>query len=216
MNTAEYLNTLIECKEDMKVALIEQGAPPTGGLSTYADAIDNIVIEDKIPLVDGTIFFNTASNIDFSIFDFSTIKNCNNFCYNMEKLTEFNVTTEFYPDNMSDMFENCTSLNNVCSIDASNVEYCYDMFYKCKNLKNLGGLINLGKNLDLSYPTITTDMFIGCTNLTHESILNIFNNLYDMSNNIILQLQFEPNIFNMLSAEDIAIATNKGWAISSY
>lgn len=42
MNTAEYLNTLIECKEDMKTALIEKGAPPTCGLSTYADLIKEL------------------------------------------------------------------------------------------------------------------------------------------------------------------------------
>ena len=42
MNTAEYLNTLIECKEDMKAAIEERGITITGGLSTYADAIEEI------------------------------------------------------------------------------------------------------------------------------------------------------------------------------
>lgn len=42
MNTAEYLNTLIECKEDMKSAIEERWATVTGGLSTYADLIREI------------------------------------------------------------------------------------------------------------------------------------------------------------------------------
>jgi hypothetical protein len=42
MNTAEYLNTLIDCKEDMKAAIKSKGVTPEGGLSTYADAISEI------------------------------------------------------------------------------------------------------------------------------------------------------------------------------
>ena len=40
---ADKLQDLVTTKEDMKTALIEKGVTPTGGLSTYADAVRSIV-----------------------------------------------------------------------------------------------------------------------------------------------------------------------------
>ena len=40
---ADKLQDLITAKQDMKDALTEKGFPPTGGLVTYADAIDFLV-----------------------------------------------------------------------------------------------------------------------------------------------------------------------------
>lgn len=42
MSIADKLNVLISSKEDMKAALQEKNCNPTGGLSTYSDAISNI------------------------------------------------------------------------------------------------------------------------------------------------------------------------------
>ena len=39
---ADKLQDLVMAKEDMKSALIEKGVTPTGGLSTYADAVREI------------------------------------------------------------------------------------------------------------------------------------------------------------------------------
>lgn len=52
MTTADYLNELIDCKEDMKSAIEEKGATVTGGLTSYADAIERIVP----PVVDVEMF----------------------------------------------------------------------------------------------------------------------------------------------------------------
>lgn len=40
---ADKLQDLVTAKEDMKSALIEKGVTPDGGLSTYAEAIDEII-----------------------------------------------------------------------------------------------------------------------------------------------------------------------------
>lgn len=42
VSIADKLQDLIEAKADMKAALQEKGVTPTGGLSTYADAISKI------------------------------------------------------------------------------------------------------------------------------------------------------------------------------
>lgn len=43
MSISDKLQDLVTAKEDMKTALVEKGVTPTGGLSTYADAVRSIV-----------------------------------------------------------------------------------------------------------------------------------------------------------------------------
>ena len=52
MTIADNLQTLIDCKADMKSAIEEKGVTVSGGLSTYADAIKQIVP----PIVDVKVF----------------------------------------------------------------------------------------------------------------------------------------------------------------
>ena len=99
------------------------------------------------------------------------------------------------------------------------------MFNYCTNLTNLGGVKDLGKSytrktsnnyyykLDLSY----------CEKLTHESLISVINSLYDLNltydvaNGGILysqQLVLGSTNLAKLTAEEIAVATNKGWTVS--
>jgi hypothetical protein len=75
------------------------------------------------------------------------------------------------------------------------------MFTYCLALTNLGGFKNLKTNLDLS----------NCLNLTHDSLMNVINNLATVENNPTLTLG-TTNIAK-LTDNEIAIATNKGWII---
>ena len=42
MTTAEKLNTIHSACSDIKQAIIDKGQTPSGGISTYADAIENL------------------------------------------------------------------------------------------------------------------------------------------------------------------------------
>ena len=62
-----------------------------------------------------------------------------------------------------------------------------------------------------------------CTSLTHESLMNVINNLYDLNltydvangGTLYTQsLQLGADNIAKLTAEEIAIATNKGWTVS--
>ena len=118
------------------------------------------------------------------------------------------------------MFEGCTSLETVPILDASNVDDISKIFKDCPSLVMLGGLKNLGMNyssayyihankreytLDLSYSPL----------LTHDSLMNVINNLYDIkSKGVKTQtLQLGDTNKAKLTAEEIAIATNKGWDV---
>lgn len=118
------------------------------------------------------------------------------------------------------MFEGCTSLETVPILDASNVGDVSKIFKDCPSLVMLGGLKNLGMSyssanyihenkgeytLDLSYSPL----------LTHDSLMNIINNLYDIKSKGVKPqtLQLGDTNKAKLTAEEIAIATNKGWNV---
>ena len=118
------------------------------------------------------------------------------------------------------MFEGCTSLETVPILDASNVGDISKIFKDCPSLVMLGGLKNLGMDyssayyihankreytLDLSYSPL----------LTHDSLMNVINNLYDIkSKGVKTQtLQLGDTNKAKLTVEEIAIATNKGWNV---
>jgi hypothetical protein len=115
---------------------------------------------------------------------------------------------------ISYMYYNCTSLTSIPKIDCSNIEKCSSFAYSCSALTTLGGFTNLGQKANL---TGTDWMLRYCTALTRDSILNVFNNLYDRATAGYSVLTFHINTtpLALLSADDIAIATNKGWTISS-
>jgi len=130
--------------------------------------------------------------------------------------------------NMNGMFGFSTVYNSEMSVplvDASKVEYINGVLAYRYTLTTLGGFKNLGKGytwkrnnytnykLDLSY----------CENLTHESLMNVINNLYDLNltydvaNGGTLytqQLVLGNENLAKLTPEEIAIATSKGWTVS--
>lgn len=137
MNTAEYLNTLIGCKEDMKAALIEQGAPPTGGLSTYADAIEKIYNKNAYFPV-GTKFEGTSFSVINGVDEAQEMINLINpeevdfsylfqSCWFSKNNNLYNIDTSKVT-NMQGMFASAF-IDNVPQMDTSNVTDMSYMFY---------------------------------------------------------------------------------------
>lgn len=127
--------------------------------------------------------------------------------------------------NFSYMYYKCGKLKNVPAYRADSAISVTNILYRCYELENFGGLINLGKaftqisNNFTNYALRLTD----CTKLTHESLMNVINNLYDLNltydvangGTLYTQtLQLGADNIAKLTAEEIAIATNKGWTVS--
>lgn len=136
------------------------------------------------------------------------------------------------------MFSYCTNLINAPALDLSHVTDVSNMFNGCSNLKyipdyNLSS-IHEGQFVKMfdawwsgSLMDSLTDLdgFTGlrvgwnegfldkCPNLTVESLVNVFNKLEDVSDNPQNCCIGEVNMAK-LTAEQIAIATNKGWWVS--
>lgn len=91
-------------------------------------------------------------------------------------------------------------------------------YYTNPNITNLGGFKDLGKGYttnDAGYSGLNLSTL---PNLTYESAMNVINNLYDMnltSLTITPVLTLKSTVYNLLSDEDKAIATNKRWTITS-
>lgn len=87
------------------------------------------------------------------------------------------------------------------------------IFLGTSNLKNISGFNNLGMGFIGRQFVRMGDLY----NLTKESIINIFNGLYDMNQNPNVQtstILLAHKYISQLSDEEIAIATNKGWVVS--
>ena len=232
------LTQLIDCKQDIKSAIIEKGVEVTGGLTSYADAIRQIksgissLIEVPIntrfygskwtaaPIIEtdnwtdmSSMFYNCTNMTYIPRYDTSSVTSMDNMftqCYSLKTIPLLDTSKVI---DMGFMFYNCTSLTSLPTIDAGRVRDVEAMFYYCTSLTDIKGLSNLGMYGNL---TGTDALFKDCDKLTYESILNVINNLYDRATAgySVLTLQVPKNVLALLSDEDIAIATDKGWTIS--
>lgn len=173
---------------------------------------------------------SVLKNIVLTNFNTSKVKNMYDMFHNCTKvenidLSSFNTSnvTEF--DNM---FNSCVILTNLdlSGFDMSKVIRIYHMFYNCKNLTNLKSFKNLGKGYTQktsNYVYYTLELN-ECVNLTHESLIDVITNglydlnlTYDVANGGLLYTQkliLGTTNLAKLTAEEIAIATAKGWTVS--
>ena len=156
-------------------------------------------------------------------------------CKSLKTIPQLNTSNV---KNVRSMFNSCTSLTTIPSLDTSNVTEMGGMFYDCTSLtsiplldcSNVTSIDNLFGNYDINTLTdlggfknlkVTWEYWEGLyklPNLTHQSILNVINHLYDFRSNgssITRTLQIHPNAMAMLTDEDKALATNKGWVLTS-
>ena len=134
--------------------------------------------------------------------------------------------------NMGAMLYNCQSLESIPLLEAGECRTITSILNGSYAITNIGGFKDLGKVMWTWIPPnslygkpgyyvkIGTDnAFNDCRKITRESCLNIFNNLYDVRENpggYTPELKFESDVIARLTEEDITIAVNKGWIISSY
>ena len=121
--------------------------------------------------------------------------------------------------NMGRMFRYCYELQNIPKLNANKVTIISDVIYSCSKLETFGGFENLGQAYDTTksanYSSYTLDLST-CTKLTHDSLMNVINNLYDIKTKgcNAQSLVLGSTNLSKLSSEQIAIATERGWSVS--
>ncbi len=121
---------------------------------------------------------------------------------------------------VTQMLASCSSLTTVPLLNAEKMSsgiYC--IFQYDWNLTDLGGLENLGKAYLTTQNANYYDYKLDLSNsqsLTHDSLMNVINNLYDIATAGVQVQQLVLGSTNVakLTADEIAIATNKGWTVS--
>ena len=134
----------------------------------------------------------------------------------LKYVQDFDTSNVIY---MNSMFQYSQNLITVPKLNASKVINVTNMFDNCNNLTNLGGLENLGQAYDTTksanYSSYTLNLST-CKKLTHDSLMNVINNLYDIKSKGCNPQSLVLGSTNLekLTSEEVAIATEKGWNVS--
>lgn len=109
-----------------------------------------------------------------------------------------------------------STIKTIPKIDGSNITNTRYAFQYCNNLVNIGGFDNLGQAYDISKPANFNEyeLHFGWSQLSRESMLNIINGVYDIKSKGVQPQRLNLYVGSKLTAEEIAIATNKGWNVS--
>ena len=218
-NLADNLNTMgVSAAQDEtftslvpKVLDIETGITPTGTIDitengTY-DVTDKASANVNVNSADVSEYFENTLQIG------STSGSALNRI--IKKVPPLSISRP----NSNYLFYNCTSLETIPLIDMSISVNVQNDFYNCSALTNFGGFKNLGQNYSTTqsanYYEYKLDLS-SCTKLTHDSLMNVINNLYDIAAKGCNTQQVVMGSTNLakLTAEEIAIGTSKGWSIS--
>ena len=199
----------------------------TSNVTNFTSAFANNRKIKSLPLFDtskGTIFqlmlnncvlleespqFDTSNGTDFSSMYIG--------CGSLKKVPSLNTVKG---TNFNYMFELCTKLEELGMLDMSSAISIRYFLMSSNYLTKVGGFKDVGKAYDASmsanYYTYTLDVY-AAQYLTHESAMNIINNLYDIATKGCKPqtLRFHANVMALLSEGEVAIGTNKGWTITT-
>lgn len=163
-----------------------------------------------IPLLDTgkvtdmhNMFFNCTSLTSISELNTSNVVNMSQMFYNCGNLITIPQLDISKVSNMGWMFYACSSLTSVPALDMSNVTYMSGMFANCSNLIKIS-ILNIGTNLDIS----------PCTKMEKEAIVEVLNNLKDLTGLTSKTLTLGSTLLAKLTDEDKLIATNKNWTLA--
>ena len=164
--------------------------------------------------------YSCESITEFPLLDTINVTDMQYMFHGCIRLTSIPQLNTAKVKNMSWMFQNCSSLIEIPELDGSSATAVSYMFNNCTALTALGGIKDVGKafigtssnngnyKLDLST----------CPNLTHDSLMNIINKLYDL--NLTYNVANGGTLYTQslyigstnkskLTAEEIALATAK-------
>lgn len=168
------------------------------------------------------IFANMGKLKDVSDWDFSHTTDMNQTFLNSLGPEEFGDFNTINVENFNSTFYGCSNLKTLGVVNAEKANNINQALYGKYGmaLQNFGGFKDLGKNYTqktANYSVYKLDLS-KATKLTHESLMNVINNLYDLNltydvaNGGTLytqQLLLGSTNLAKLTAEEIAIATAK-------
>ena len=191
---------------------------------------DEYVILDNLKITNATYLFVSDARIDIMDTLLNMISDdCERYSYMFQNSKTLINAPYFNTGNATNtayMFQGASNLVSIPMYDFGNVNGLMYMLTSCGSLTTLGGFKDLGK----AYGSIKSANNNGarldlssCSKLTHDSLMNVINNLYDL--NATYDVANGGTLYNQrlmlgatnmakLTAAEIEIATNKGWTVS--
>lgn len=241
---AENLQAIIDIKDDIKTAIENKGVVVGDAtFSEYASKIGEIISGvSKIDVGAYGLRFAYSTFIEVpDIFSFNNITDMRWMFGGNTNLTSVPFFDTSLVEDFSNSFRN-TNLTTIPPYNTSNAKNMTYIFYysnivtipeldcskcdtisngfnSCDYLTNVGGFTNFGERQSVEqYQTDISLWFPDSNLLTYESCTNIINKVYDMTSfdyRKTATIKFHSTPYSLLSPEDIAIATNKGWTVES-
>ena len=144
--------------------------------------------------------------------DTSKVTNMNHMFYSCNRITSIPQLDTSKVNDMGYIFASCTNLTSIPLLDCSSVSYTSGPFgtSTLSKLTDLGGF----RDLKVSWSSNFLDR---TPNVTVESLMNVINNLYDLTANGLSgkSLKFGSTNLNKLTSEQKAVATAKGWTLTT-
>ncbi len=211
---------------------------------SYCEKIKTIPLLNTSKVFSMQAMFNHCTSlVTIPLLDTSKVTEMNDMFTNCTSLITIPLLNTAKAPQMQRTFYNCTSLTSIPQLNTGNVTSFYCCFQSCKNLTdiplldatkasymvqvfsdtpkltNFGGFKDLGKAYGTTQSTNYNSYKLELNwspNLTHDSLMNVINNLYDIKTKGCNAQQLVLGSTNLakLTAEEIAIATNKGWTVS--
>ena len=197
----------------------------TNGGSAYPGICKSIkkVPADLINITDSNksaqYLFAYCGNLEETpTINMTNITSMNSMYYQCHKLKKIPAMDTSSVTGMYNMCYFCGELTDVGMLDASSVTLISGAFGACSKLTNFGGIKDLGKAYLPDKGEYYNSYSLGlsdCTQLTHDSLMNVINNLYDIASAGCPKQKVVIGSANLakLTEEEIAIATNKGWSV---
>ena len=194
-------NHLCEYMQHIKTVFID-----TSGATELQWMFSDSVIENppylntsNVTNVEG--MFAKCNNLkNIPPYDFSKVTNMKSTFSICPNITSIPPLDTHNVENVYFCFAECTKLKSIPLLDFSNVSNANIAFAECTSLTDVGGFIGL-----------KTDISIYYSPLTHDSALNIIDNLAVSPGH---KVRFKRSTFNTLTPAEIAKATSKGWSIT--
>ena len=238
-------NMFYNCNNLVSVPLLDTSLVTNmQSMFTYCRNLQSVPQFNTSKVTDMSYMFSSCNNLtEIPLFDTTKVTNMQGVFDSCSKLISVPLLDTSKVTLVSRMFDTCSSLTSIPALNTSNVVQASRMFANdskietipklnankiidvtsilsyCRGLKNFGGLENLG----MAYSTTSGQnsssysLFLdSCENLTHDSLMNVINNLYDIATKGCKAQRLVLGTKNLakLTEEEIAIATNKGWNVT--
>ena len=192
------------CSSLKDIALLDMTSATTLKQAFYGCSLKNIPLFDTSNIQNFQNAFENCSSIEtVPSFDMSSATITTNMFYKCNALKTVPSLNTINVTDMSSMFSWSSNLESVGKLNADKVTNIKNIFYYCNKLANLGGFTNLSIDLDLTIGNY----------ITATSLMNVINEAKDLSTEGSATLTIGSKV-GLLTEEQIAIATAKGWTLA--